>query len=83
MSPDSYDVVRSDGTASAELLEDLPRVFRGSMFPERVEWLHMADHYPSFIPLRPEEATIGPEKFLSWYPAHAGEIKTLLQVTQY
>ena len=75
MPSDTYDVVAPSASVEPNKIccigEDLPLVFRGSMFPEKIEWIHMADNYPSFIPLRPEEAPIGPEKFMSWYPAHS------------
>lgn len=56
-----------------------PRVFHGTMFPTRDEWLYMRDHYQDFISLQPWERSYGPEKFLSWYPTYREEVLSLLR----
>ena len=78
MPTDSFDVVRARGVDTSQL-DDVPQVFHGSMFPKKSEWIHMQDHYDHYIPLRPEERAEGADKFVAWYPAHAGEIKEALR----
>lgn len=55
------------------------RVFRGTMFPTKAEWIYMRDHHEQFLNLLPWERAFGPEKFQRWYPSYKEEIASLLR----
>ena len=55
-----------------------PKVFHGSMFPSKHEWLSMRDHYHEHVPLLSWEHESGADKFLRWYATNSSEVQALL-----
>merc|ERR1719189_1296815 len=58
----------------------MPRIFRGTVFPERNEWLRMRDEPRQHVKLKPWETEFAPDKLKEWYPAPAEQVKRFLKV---